>query len=85
MAECYIAVRSVTYAQKLVRVLQVYGIRAKATKSPKEIGANGCGHAVYVKNGDPQKLRILIETEDFPMFRIYTTTDHVNYREYISL
>ncbi|MBR5520024.1 MAG: DUF3343 domain-containing protein [Clostridia bacterium] len=85
MVDCYIAVRSVTYAQKLMRLLNAQGIHARMTKSPKEISTGGCGHAVWVKNADPAQLRAMITTSGMPMFRIFLTTDQENFREYFSL
>ena len=85
MVDCYIAARSVTYAQKLIRILGERGIRARMTKSPKEIASGGCGHAVLVKNGDPAFLRAVIDETGMPAFRIFLTTDRENFREYLSL
>ena len=85
MVDCYIAVRSVTYAQKLMRLLDAHGIRARMTKSPKEISTGGCGHAVWVKNADPAWLRSIIAMSGMPQFRIFLTTDRENFREYFSL
>ncbi|MBQ4048973.1 MAG: DUF3343 domain-containing protein [Clostridia bacterium] len=85
MVDCYIAVRSVTYAQKLIRLLGTHGIRARQTKSPKELTGGGCGHAVLVKDGDPIRLRAILDGSGLPPFRIFLTNDKVNFREYLSL
>lgn len=84
MVNCYIAVRSVTYAQKLIRLLGTHGIRARQTKSPKEITGEGCGHAVLVKNGDPATLRAILDGSGLPPFRIFLTDDSKVFREYFS-
>lgn len=85
MVDCYIAVRSVTYAQKLIRLLGAHGIRARQTKSPKEITGGGCGHAVFVKNGNPARLRVILDESGLPPFRIFLTTDKESFQEYLSL
>ena len=85
MVDCYIAARSVTYAQKLIRMIGAHGIRARLTKSPREITGGGCGHAVLVKNGDPAQLRAILDGSGLPPFRIFLTTDQENFQEYLSL
>jgi hypothetical protein len=85
MVDCYIAARSVTYAQKLIRMIGAYGIRARVTKSPKELTGGGCGYAVLVKNGDPAQLRTILDRSGLPPFRIFLTNDKENFREYLSL
>ena len=85
MVDCYIAARSVTYSQKLIRILNAHGIRARLTKSPKELTGGGCGHAVLVRNCDPSRLLAILDESGMPPFRIYLTDDRENFREYLSL
>ena len=47
-AGCYVLVRSVTYAQSLMRALRTRGIRSRMVRSPKSLSENGCAQAVLI-------------------------------------
>lgn len=83
--DCYILARSVTYAQKLMRVLQSRGIKARMTKSPKSISNAGCGHAVVVRNGNIDEILSYIVGAGMPPFRMFTTEDGISFSEYYSI
>lgn len=83
--DCYILAKSVTYAQRLMRVLQAQGIRARMTKSPKSISNAGCGHAVVVRNGNVNEILSYIVGAGLPPFRIFTTEDGTIFQETFSI
>ncbi|MGN1451482.1 MAG: DUF3343 domain-containing protein [Eubacteriales bacterium] len=73
--EFYILVRTATYAQSVIRLLNGKGIKSRQAKSPVEINRNGCGYAVAVKNSDPESLTSAMEQSGLPNFKIYSTSD----------
>ena len=77
--DCYILAKSVTYAQRLMRV------RARMTKSPKSIFNAGCGHAVVVRNGNVDEILSYIVGAGLPPFRIFTTEDGTIFQEIFSI
>ena len=52
-AGCYVLVRSVTYAQSLMRALRTRGIRSRMVRSPKSLSENGCAQAVLIRESSP--------------------------------
>lgn len=83
--DCYILARSVTYAQRLMRVLQAQGMKARMTKSPKSISNTGCGHAVVVRNGNVDEILSYIVGAGLPPFRMFTTEDGTIFKEFFSI
>ena len=79
--EHYIIVRSVTYAQTVLRILRANGLRAWIGKSPVQLSDAGCGHAVRVPGGNARDLRRILETAGLPRFRIYSAADGTDFRE----
>ncbi len=49
MANALIACRSITYAQRAMRVLNSAGLRASIRRLPANLTDSGCGHAVRVE------------------------------------
>jgi type III secretory pathway lipoprotein EscJ len=49
MANALIACRSVTYAQRAVRLLEKNNIRASMRRLPADLPDTGCGHAIRVE------------------------------------
>lgn len=45
---CLILFKSITYAQRGMRVLERYGISASLTRKPAQIKGNGCGYALLI-------------------------------------
>lgn len=59
---CMITCRSVTYAQKYVKLLQQNGYPAYARRLPAHLSDTGCGHAVSVR---PNHIRPALSLLDF--------------------
>ncbi len=75
-----ILVRSVTYAQAVMRALRSAGVYGQVQRAPRSISDRGCGYAVAVR--DPvAAMRALFATR-LPTFRMYQTHDGVNYFPY---
>jgi hypothetical protein len=48
MSGCYIACRSLTYAQRTARYLERAGFTAIVRRLPSKLSENGCGYAVKI-------------------------------------
>jgi len=62
--------RSVTSAQRCVRLLERSLIRAVVTKAPQKLTAHGCGYAVRLHNKLEEAVSILRRNE-MPIGKIY--------------
>ena len=63
MPNALIACRSVTYAQRAVRLLEGAGMRASMRRLPADLPETGCGHAVRVRREDlPQAVKLMSES-----------------------
>jgi hypothetical protein len=67
MANALIACRSVTYAQRGVRLLEQSGIRASMRKLPADLAEAGCGHAVRVRREHLKHAIQLMTDSGFPV------------------
>ncbi|MCL2004302.1 MAG: DUF3343 domain-containing protein [Oscillospiraceae bacterium] len=67
MANALIACRSVTYAQRAVRLLERHGLRASMRKLPADLPETGCGHAVRVKHEKLAQAIQLMKDDGFPV------------------
>lgn len=54
---CLVLFKSITYAQRGVKVLERYGISTSLIRKPAQIKANGCGYAALI---DCKKLIVAI-------------------------
>lgn len=70
MANALIACRSVTYAQRAVRLLEKSGLRASMRKLPADLPETGCGHAVRVERERLTQAMQLMNEAGFPT-RVY--------------
>jgi type III secretory pathway lipoprotein EscJ len=67
MANALIACRSVTYAQRAVRLLEQNGLRASMRKLPANLPETGCGHAVRVQRERLAQAIQLMKDSGFPV------------------
>ena len=80
MKHYLIMCRSVTAAQRAVRLLERSLIRAAVTKAPSHLTRSGCAYAVRLRHKPEEAVRLLRKNEiDFG--RIYATEDGKEYRE----
>lgn len=73
MSNALIACRSVTYAQRAVRLLERHGLRASMRRLPAELPASsdpqqhvGCGHAIRVRREELKQAMKLMSEAGFP-------------------
>ena len=68
MAEnALIACRSVTYAQRAVRLLEKNGIRASMRRLPADLPLDtGCGHAIRVQREEREQAMNVMRQAGFP-------------------
>lgn len=79
--EVYVLVRTVTYAQTVMKLLNSRGILCKQAKSPRELGKNGCGYAVIAKNASPELILNSVSDVGLPNFRVYLTADGKSFQQ----
>ena len=68
---CLIASRSLTYAQRSVRVLAKAGYAAYVMRMPAGMTGNGCGYAVKVSENDLHKAVGCLRQNGFEPKRAY--------------
>jgi type III secretory pathway lipoprotein EscJ len=66
MANALIACRSVTYAQRAVRLLEQAGMRASMRRLPADLPETGCGHAVRVRREQAAEAMQVMNKAGFP-------------------
>ena len=79
--EIYVLVRTLTYAQMVMRILSNAGLSSRQVKSPRGIGKGGCGYAVVLKNASPETVTELTRSTGLPNFKIYMTKDGKNFEK----
>ena len=66
MEQYWIIARSVTYAQRMERVLATAGIRTRIFRAPRELSNLGCAYAVELTGGVNPALAILRSAGLYP-------------------
>jgi hypothetical protein len=71
MYEYFFTFRSITLAQRAVRVLDKAGLFGTLLRTPKQIQQQGCGYSVRVRSGIFPETRAELRREAVPFSRIY--------------
>ena len=71
MAYALIPCRSVTYAQRAVKMLQEAGYRASMRRLPADLPETGCGHAVRVERERAEDALSLMNKAGFQSHKIF--------------
>jgi hypothetical protein len=71
MANALIACRSVTYAQRAVRLLERAGLRAAMRRLPADLPETGCGHAIRVRHEQLDHAVKLMTDSGFPSKTVF--------------
>ena len=80
MKHYLIMCRSVTAAQRAVRLLERSLIHAAVTKAPSHLTRSGCTYAVRLR-GKPEEAVRLLRKNDIIFGKIYVSEDGKEYRE----
>ncbi len=81
--EIYLLIaRSVTHAQRMVRVLESCGIRAGMFRAPAGLTTQGCSYAVRIREDQMLRARSCLVGADLQPLGIFTR-DGNGYREVI--
>jgi hypothetical protein len=81
MQHYLISCRSLTYAQRAVRVLERAGITASAVRTPQSVAAGGCGYCVSVSYKYGVRAAALLREEKLLHGRIYLRDEAGELRE----
>ena len=81
MSGCMIIVRSVTYAQRGVRMLERHGISAYVVRPNIEMLEGGCGFAVKVSEGYMAEAIEILKQGGFEISRALIAKPDGSYRE----
>ena len=81
MVHYLIICRSLTYAQRTAVVLERAGISAYIMRSPKNVDAEGCSHAVKIPERRLSLALTILGHEGLSPKRIYVTSEDGIYRE----
>lgn len=65
-----IVLRSLTYAQRAVRLLERAGLYASVKKAPQSASSEGCAYGVRVRSGDLARAVKLITANDIDIRRV---------------
>ena len=71
MEHYLILARSVTYAQRMQKVLARAGVRSRIFRAPREVTELGCAYAVRVEHYEIQKAVRVIRGEGLPFVQIF--------------
>ncbi|MDL2287786.1 DUF3343 domain-containing protein [Oscillospiraceae bacterium OttesenSCG-928-F05] len=81
MANCYIMSRSLTNAQRSVRVLQHYGILSHMVRPPQHLTGRGCGYAVRIHERDLGNALRLLDDNGLPAKKVHRVGADGSYTE----
>lgn len=71
MEQYWIIARSVTYAQRMEKVLARAGIRARIFRAPRELSDRGCAYAVEIPSGALQAAFNMIQGAGLSPLKLY--------------
>lgn len=80
MKQYWISFRSLTYAQRAVRVLERKGYTASLVRLPQGVSSRGCGYAVILRNAVREGIRFL-EEQRIPWGQIFERGEGGEFRE----
>lgn len=72
--------RSMTYAQKSVKLLERSGIYGNVVKAPQELTGKGCGYAVSLFR-NAERAAAILKKNELISGRIYMRDESGSYRE----
>lgn len=81
MAFYFMTCRSLTYAQRTVKVLERGGVSCYMARTPKHLAREGCGHGVKVGEQSVQKALQLLNQADLSPRKLYYSLDGRDYQE----
>lgn len=81
MVHYLIICRSLTYAQRTATILERAGISAYIMRSPKNVDAEGCSHAVKISERNLSPALTVLAREQLSPKRIYVISEDGIYRE----
>lgn len=73
--------RSLTYAQKISRNLESFGMHASVIKTPGEIITKGCGYCVKVSGSRIHDALRILRTANLSPNKVFIAKDGEKYRE----
>lgn len=71
MEQYLIVARSLTYAQRMEKILSRAGIRARIFRAPKDLTDRGCAYAVQVSHTNPNTVLTLLNRAGLSPLKIY--------------
>lgn len=80
MKQIWISFRSLTYAQRAVRLLERRGISAALARLPQGVSKKGCGYALILR-GRAKEALDLLESERLPWGQSFERLDSGEFRE----
>lgn len=81
MLHYLIMCRSLTYAQKVVQMLERAGVRAILVRSPAAISPTGCSYSVKITHRDLPRALMVLNQFRLPYVGIYLGSAEEGYRE----
>lgn len=75
--------RSLTYAQRTVRVLERADIRCNIKRTPRNLSNDGCGYCVTFKNYSIDRVLRILGEEDLPPKQVYMKQTDGSYSEVV--
>ena len=81
MLHYLIMCRSLTYAQKIVQILERGGIRAWLIRSPVSMSPSGCSYSVKIAQKDLPRALTLMNHFRLPYIGIYLGSAEEGYQE----
>ena len=82
MEQYFILVRTVTYAQRMEKVLTRAGVRCQIFRAPRELTESGCAYTVRVVTGDIVTVLYMLRRESLNPEKIFLFQNNF-YREVV--
>lgn len=73
--------RSLTYAQRIVKLLERSGIRGAILRAPHSIATDGCGYCVKISDSFISRAIAILRSNDLLPKRVFRLTQNGQYEE----
>jgi hypothetical protein len=81
MLSYLILCKSLTYAQRAVRILERHGITGSVARMPRAVSENGCTYSVKVSENKLSSALSALKNSGFPIQKVYSRDVEGNVEE----
>lgn len=81
MYRCLVAVKSVTQAQHIKKLLVCDGYQCGIVRIPRELDVGSCGYAVEIDHEQMGEIVLLLKQSKMPHFKIFVSFNNQKFQE----